>query len=121
MNQKPIRRVLIVSSHPLFGQGLRLLLESRPEMDVEVVGVVENIIEAIKVVGSQHVNLIVMDNADETIQRDDILTQLMDGERAVRVVFLTLKERGNEAIVYDRRTMSAFQIDDWLSEWTNID
>jgi len=33
---------------------------------------------------------------------------------------LSLKEGGSEAIVYDRRTLAASQIEDWLEEWTDV-
>ena len=39
-DQQKHRRVLIASSHPLFGQGLRSLLQERQQTGVEVVGMV---------------------------------------------------------------------------------
>jgi cytochrome c oxidase subunit 2 len=35
----------------------------------------------------------------------------------MRVVLLSLREGGDEAIVYDRRTLEASQVDDWMEMW----
>jgi cytochrome c oxidase subunit 2 len=45
----------------------------------------------------------------------------VEGEGRLRVVLLSLKEGGDEAIVYDRRTMAASQIDDWLADWSDTE
>ena len=58
------RRVLIASSHPLFGQGLRGLLKKRPEADVEVVGMVSNLNEAIAALEKLTPDLIIVDYDD---------------------------------------------------------
>lgn len=42
------RRVLIASSHALFGQGLRNLLQARKEAGVEILGMVSNLDEALQ-------------------------------------------------------------------------
>jgi len=47
-HQEKPRRILIASSHGLFGQGLRSLLLEREQADVEVVGIVSNIGEALE-------------------------------------------------------------------------
>ena len=41
-------RILIASSHPLFAQGIISLLERRPEMGTEIVGMVSTINEALE-------------------------------------------------------------------------
>lgn len=112
------RRVLIVSSHPLFGQGLRSLLQQRPEADVHVVGIVSSVEQAIAALNTAQPDLVIVDYDDERVNRDEFLARFVEGERRLRVVLLSLKEGGSEAIVYDRRTLAASQIDDWLEEWS---
>jgi cytochrome c oxidase subunit 2 len=109
------KRVLIVSSHPLFGEGLKLLLLKRPEADVQVVGITASIEDAMHILDQQEVDLIVVDYDDEKVNKDDFLSHFVGGGNRLRVVLLSLKEGGSNAIVYDRRTMMASQIDEWLN------
>jgi cytochrome c oxidase subunit 2 len=114
------RRVLIASSHPLFGQGLRGLIKKRQEAGVEVVGMVSNLGEAISALERLNPDLIIVDYDDVNLNRDEFLARFVEGEQKLRVVLLSLQSAGN-AIVYDRRTLAASQIDDWLDEWTYVD
>jgi cytochrome c oxidase subunit 2 len=116
-NRAKKRRVLIASSHPLFGQGLRSLLRKRQETGVEVVGMVANLEEAIAALDKLNPDLIIVDYDDRVLNRDEFLARFVEGEKKLRVVLLSLQSAG-EAIVYDRRTLAAAQIDDWLEEWT---
>jgi cytochrome c oxidase subunit 2 len=110
-------KVLIASSHPLFAEGLRSLLHKRQETEVEVVGLVSTINEALLALNSLQPDLIIVDYDDEHLNRDEFLAHFVEGRGQLRVVLLSLGERGEEAIVYDRRTMAAAQIDDWLEKW----
>src|SRR5512139_1874719 len=109
------QRVLIASSHPLFGQGLRSLLEAR-QRSVEVVGVVSSIEEAMQALEKHSPDLVVVDYDDERLNRDEFLARFLEGGRKLRVVLLSLSDP-QHAQVYDRRTLAAAQIDDWLEEW----
>jgi cytochrome c oxidase subunit II len=114
------RRVLIASSHSLFGQGLRSLLQERKEAGVEIVGMVSNLDEALQALDRLNPDLIIVDYDDKKLNRDEFLARFVEGEKKLRVVLLSLQS-AQEAIVYDRRTMAAHQIDDWLEEWTYTD
>jgi cytochrome c oxidase subunit 2 len=114
------RRVLIASSHGLFGQGLRSLLSERQEAGVEVVGMVSNLKEALEALENLNPDLIIVDYDDEILNRDEFLARFVEGEKKLRVVLLSLQS-GGEAVVYDRRTLAAAQIDDWLEEWKSKD
>ncbi len=119
MMQREIpQRVLIASSHALFGQGLRSLLQARPEADVEVVGIVSNLEEAISALDTLKPDLVIVDYDDERLNRDEFLAHFVEVDRKLRVVLLSLQD-GEEAIVYDRRTMAAAQMDDWLEKWSD--
>ena len=111
------QRVLIASSHALFGQGLRSLLQSRKQTGVEVIGVVSSMDEAMQALEAHNPDLIIVDYDDEALNRDEFLARFVEGEKKLRVVLLSLNE-AQEALVYDRRTLAASEIDDWLEEWT---
>jgi DNA-binding NarL/FixJ family response regulator len=113
-----IRRVLIFSSHPLFGKGLRRLLEERGDVHARVVGMVSDVKQAAAALKTSNPDLVVVDYDDERVNRDEFLAHFVEGAGQLRVVLFSLKEGGSEAIVYDRRNMAASQIDDWLKEWT---
>ena len=107
------RRVLIASSHPLFGQGLRSLLQERQAIDVQVVGMVSSLEEAISALEELNPDMIIVDYDDEKLNRDEFLARFVEGEKKLRVVLLSLQS-SNEALVYDRRTLAASDIDEWL-------
>jgi DNA-binding NarL/FixJ family response regulator len=111
------RRVLIVSSHPLFGQGMRSLLHDRKKADVLVTGIVSSVDDAVAAILSQKPDLVIVDYDDERVNRDEFLARFVEGDSRLRVVLLSLKDGGSKAIVYDRRALAAAQIDDWLNEW----
>ena len=114
------RRVLIASSHALFGQGLRSLLEERKETGVVVVGIVSNLEEAIDSLHSLEPDLIIVDYDDEELNRDEFLARFVEGEKEQRVVLLSLQS-GKEALVYDRRSLAASEIDEWLQDFTFLE
>lgn len=111
------RRIVIASSHPLFGQGLRRLLQQRREAGVEVVGMVSSLEGALAALEDLHPDLVIVDYDDDVLNREEFLARFVEGERKLRVVLLSLQS-GGEAVVYDRRTLAASQIDNWLEEWT---
>jgi DNA-binding NarL/FixJ family response regulator len=119
-SQSKKRRVLIASSHGLFAQGLRSLLRERQGDGVEVIGVVSNLEQAMVALERLNPDLIIIDYDDEALNRDEFLARFVGGEKKLRVVLLSL-QTGKEALVYDRRTLAAAQIDDWLKEWDYSD
>ena len=123
MTQKPPSgplRILIASSHPLFSQGINSLLAKRQEMDTEVVGMVSTIDEALEAIESLLPDLVIVDYDDIQVNREEFLARFVEGEGRLRVVLFSLKEGGDQAIVYDRRTMAASQIEDWLEGWSDV-
>jgi cytochrome c oxidase subunit II len=112
------KKVLIVSSHPLFGKGLRKLLQDRHQTDVDVVKIVASVEEAATAIEAVVPDLIIVDYDDERVNREEFLARFVEGAGRMRVVLLSLKEGGNQAVIYDRHTMAASQIDDWFEEWS---
>jgi cytochrome c oxidase subunit 2 len=115
-NKRP-RKVLIASSHPLFGKGLRSLLYDRQGEKVQVVGVVTSLDEALVAIDRLSPDLVIVDYDDEILNREEFLARFVEGEKKLRVVLLSLQS-GGDALVYDRRTLSASQIDNWFDEWS---
>lgn len=107
------KTVLIVSSHALFGKGLQSLLKTRWGNRFDVIDVVESAQFAIQVIEKKKPDLVIVDYDDEAVNRDEFLTQFVAGESNIRVVLLSLKA-GKEAIVYDRFTSYAADIEEWL-------
>jgi cytochrome c oxidase subunit 2 len=112
-------RILIASSHPLFAEGLRSLLQKRQGTEALVVGLVSTIDEALAALNTLHPDLVIVDYDDERVNRDEFLARFVEGEGQLRVVLLSLREGGDEAIVYDRRTLAASQVENWLEKWAD--
>jgi len=109
------RRILIVSSHPLFRDGLKSLLHKRDGARVEIVGTARNTDEAIAALKTHYPDLVIVDHDDTSINRDEFLARFIEDQQPMRVVLVSLKETG-PVVVYDRRTVAAGQIDDWLND-----
>lgn len=114
------RRVLIVSSHPLFAKGLTRLLQNREQADVDVLGVVASLEAAVASIERLNPDLVVVDYDDKAVNRDDLLSQFLVGGERMRVVLLSLQKGGDHAVVYDRRSMAASNINEWLEEWNAV-
>ena len=72
------QRVLIASSHPLFGQGLRSLLEAR-QRSVEVIGIVSSIEDAMQALEKHRPDLVVVDYDDRLLNREEVSGSLFRG------------------------------------------
>ncbi len=105
------QRVLIVSSHPLFGKGLFKLLKDRIHSSLQIVSTFN---EAVSSIEKFRPDMVIMDYDDEQINRHEFLLRYLEGALQLRVVLLSLTEDGSQAIVYDRHTHVASQIEDWL-------
>ncbi|MBM4425068.1 MAG: response regulator transcription factor [Chloroflexi bacterium] len=107
------RCALIVSSHPLFGEGLRSLLKERQSAKVEVVGMAASTDEAVSVMNTLAPDLVIVDYDDEAVNREEFLARFVVGETPMRMVLMSLRKAG-QVVVYDRRVVAASQVDGWL-------
>ncbi len=114
--KQSIRRVLIASNHPLFAEGLISLLRDKAGEDLEIIAVVSNVEQAHQLLEKEQPDLIVVDYDDEALNREEFLARFVEGQHQLRLVLLSLHSNG-EALIYDRRTLSATQIDAWLERW----
>lgn len=91
------RRVLIVSSHPLFSEGLRSLLEgrsaapSRRQSALNIVDVVANTDEAATALEERTPAIVIVDYDDHAVNREEFLARFVEGEKPMRVVLVSLK------------------------------
>ncbi len=108
-------RILILSHHPMFGDGMRSLLAGQDKTNLEIVQRMENAHTAMTALQELRPDVVIVDCDDETINRDEFLARFVESEQPVRVVLVSLKETG-PVVLYDRRTLSVSQVDDWLSE-----
>ena len=127
-NQGSLRRVLIASVNPLFAQGLQKLLvrhgQSR-NVEVRFAGTMP---EIAAVLDTWQPGLVILDYDDASpsgkpgsIQREAFLSQFIAGDRPMQVMLVSLRASG-EVVVYDRRTLTAAQAEDWLDlPWTSPD
>lgn len=118
-NPKPAPwRVLIASNHPLFGKGLRNLLQERWPEQVVILGLVSSIDGAMQSLHDHDPDVVIVDYDDQDLNREAFLSRLIKTEHQVRVVLLSLQEgeKGSEAVVYDRRNVEAARIEEWLDQ-----
>jgi cytochrome c oxidase subunit 2 len=108
------RRILIASANPLFGKGLRKLFEERWGNQAEVVGLASSMEETFKAMDKLEPDLVVLDYDDKTINREAFLSHFMAGERPMQVMLVSLKSSG-AVVVYDRKSLSTSEADDWLN------
>jgi DNA-binding NarL/FixJ family response regulator len=115
VKKNPTQRVLIASGHPLFGEGLVSLLENRWKGSINIVGLVSSIEETKTALKKFNPDLLIIDYSNYP-NREELLKEFIRGSRKLRVVLVSLLDGndGAEAIVYDRRTMAASKIEDWL-------
>lgn len=99
-------RVLIVSPHPLFREGIVRLLGDQ----VEVVGAVADWEEARDAIRKHHPQAIIVDHENVELKEDDLTPLLWPEIESIRVIYVTLA--GNEMIIHDRqRVVEATEAD----------
>jgi cytochrome c oxidase subunit 2 len=108
------RRVLIASANPLFGEGLRRLFRDRWGKQATVVGLTSDMTSTLKALEELHPDLVIVDYDDSTINRAEFLNHFVADERPMRVMLISLSQTG-AVVVYDRRSLTASEAEDWLS------
>jgi cytochrome c oxidase subunit 2 len=111
------RRVLIASANPLFARGLQKLVLDRWTQRGAEVRIASSMDEAVAALDSWTPNLVIVDYDDVgrpgSIQRPVFLNHFIAGDRPMQVMLVSLGESG-EVVVYDRRTLTPAQAEDWL-------
>lgn len=107
------RRVLIISANPLFREGLRKLYAERWGEKAATVSLLTTLDEALHALETQQSAVVIVDYDDKTINRDVFMKRFVTGETPMQVMLVSLKESG-QVVMYDRRTLTIAQAEDWL-------
>lgn len=114
--------MLIASANPLFAKGLEKMVTQRWERRGVEIRLATSTEEATTVLESWNPDLVIVDYDDVgrpgSIRRADFLNHFIAGDRPMQVMLVSLRESG-EVVVYDRRTLTPAQAEDWLDlPWT---
>ncbi len=101
-------RVLIVSAHPLFREGIVRLLGDR----AEVVGTASDWNEARALIQQRRPQTVIVDHRSTELKDVDLTPLLWPEAETLKVIYVTLA--GNEMIVHERRRISGVTEDDLL-------
>lgn len=100
------KRILLVSGHSLFAEGLRSLLSA--ELDLDIIGVAAATDEAVRIIGQSQVDVVIVDRNDRNIRGRDFLSLLNDYHN-LRVITVTLAD--NQVHLYRREQAAQAGID----------
>ena len=107
------RKIIIASASPLFAMGLEKMLrqqEAHRELEIRHATTTAQIIQVLE---QWQPDVVIVDYDDQTIDRAEFLSYFVGGERTMQVMLVSLKANGS-VVVYDRRTLTADQAEDWL-------
>ena len=106
-------KVLIASANPLFRKGLEKMVLGRYG-ESTVLRATTATHETLDVMESWQPNLVIVDYDDKSISRAEFLQQFVTGDLPMQVMLVSLQASG-AVVVYDRRTLTPAQAQDWLS------
>jgi cytochrome c oxidase subunit II len=116
-NRESLRRVLIASANPLFARGLEKMVIQRWSGRGVEVRQANSMEAALAQLDTWQPDLLIVDYDDVSrpgsIQREAFLNRFFSGDRPMQVMLVSLGESG-EIVVYDRRTLTPAQAEDWL-------
>jgi cytochrome c oxidase subunit II len=116
--QKETKKALIASANPLFGRGLEKLLRGRANGKSLEIRLVGNMKETFDALDTWQPDLVIVDYDDRSINRNQFLSRFMSENRPMQVILVSLQASG-EIVVYDRRTLSSAQMEDWFDFFSN--
>ncbi len=109
-----LRRVLITSANPLFARGLEAILRrGNKKLKMDLLSV-SSMAETHRALDRWQPDLVIVDYDDKTINREEFLTHFLNGSQPMQLMLVSLQATG-EVVIYDRRTLSPAQAEDWLS------
>lgn len=109
------RRVLIISANPLFREGLRKMYTERWGEKAIIVGTPTEMTGALSALETHTPDLVIVDYDDRAINRDEFLNRFVTGKTPMQVMLVSLQESG-QVVVYDRRTLTSAQAENWLND-----
>jgi cytochrome c oxidase subunit 2 len=113
LDKPQYERVLIASANPLFGKGLEKMIRKQRSTQALQIHLVASNAEMLLEMEDWQPDLVLVDYDDKSISRVDFLQKFVDSEYPAQVMLVSLKANG--VVVYDRRTMTPAQAEDWLN------
>ncbi len=112
--QTGARRVLIASANPLFGKGLEKIITRHWSGQATQFRLVSSTEDMLTEMETWQPALVIVDYDDKTISRAEFLQKFVAGDQPMQVMLVSLQASG-AVVVYDRRTLTPAQAEDWLS------
>ncbi len=112
--KRTARKVLIASANPLFGKGLENMLRQRVTGALPEIRMAGSMVETLEIMQSWTPDLVVVDYDDRTIDRAEFLSQFVATDQPMQVMLVSLQASG-AVVVYDRKTLTPAQAEDWLN------
>ena len=109
-----VKRVFIASANPLFGKGLEKMLRKQTTGHEPDIHTAASMAETLTQLEEWHPDLVIVDYDDRTINRYEFLTHFVENDLPMRVMLVSLQASG-AVVVYDRRTLTSAQAEDWLN------
>ena len=106
-------RVLIASANPLFGEGIERLLMSRDDAEFLEIRKARKISVINQIYMDWQPQLIILDYDDKNIYQKEFLNKFVDSQFTSQVMLVSLEKSGS-VIVYDRKTLTTDQANEWL-------
>ncbi|MHB8113136.1 MAG: cytochrome c oxidase subunit II [Bellilinea sp.] len=106
-------KIMIASANPLFRKGLEKMVLGRYGESTSVRATTTTS-ETLDLMESWQPDLVIVDYDDKSISRAEFLRQFVAGDLPMKVMLVSLQASG-AVVVYDRRTLTPAQAQDWLS------
>jgi len=113
-NSRTVKRVLIASANPLFAKGLEKIYGDKWGKGAAELSLANSMGDTLSRLESWKPDLVIVDYDDRAIHREEFLTHFIVSNRPMQVMLVSLQASG-EVVVYDRRTMTPAQAEDWLN------
>jgi cytochrome c oxidase subunit 2 len=113
LERKRIERVLIASANPLFGKGLEKLMLEKWRIQADSIRLTANTADALSLLDAWRPDLVLIDYDDKSISREELMEKFGAGEHPMQIVLISL-QTGGQVVVYDRRSLTPDQAQDWL-------
>lgn len=101
MNKSPKIRILISDRQPIFRTGLSQLLSKEP--GISVVGEAEDVAQTLKMAEERKPSVMLLDSLLIELQGPDILQELQQKHKDLKVILLTPSERGDDSGVLRKK------------------
>lgn len=112
-NPEKIQKVLIASANHLFRRGLEKMVVEGYGPSIAFQSTASTA-EALETMETWQPDLVVVDYDDKSISRTDLLHHFIEGDSTMQVLLVSLQASG-DVVVYDRRTLTPAEAQDWLS------